>query len=337
MKARRYLLRLYRFRCGFDRGRGGDRSGIAICRSASSGRCSSARLLYIAGRRRADRDGAVAHDRSERAAGVGICAARAERGCRDHLARRGGGSYLGTVGAAARAIANFFRGLARRLVAARLQQDSSAFPDSVYPDHRSPASRSESRRRCCRSRKSRNSPISGRCSRSCWYAWVYGFCATSIPTGMHRPFRTPLVPLVPILGVIFCLYLMAQSAGGDLDPVFCLDGGRASDLFQLRTLPQPCRPPPPSDRSLNRRMIKRRLFVLMVGGLLWLLLPTAAAMRRASRFVFLAAVPADFSVIALLCRRSSGARHLVPAASCRGLLSHFGLAIGTHLRPDACS
>ena len=26
--------------------------------------------------------------------------------------------------------------------------------------------------------------------------------------GLHRPFRTPLVPLVPILGVIFCLYLM---------------------------------------------------------------------------------------------------------------------------------
>ncbi|MHB8381090.1 MAG: amino acid permease [Candidatus Binataceae bacterium] len=29
-----------------------------------------------------------------------------------------------------------------------------------------------------------------------------------IEPGMRRPFRTPLVPLVPILGVIFCLYLM---------------------------------------------------------------------------------------------------------------------------------
>ena len=27
---------------------------------------------------------------------------------------------------------------------------------------------------------------------------------------MHRPFRTPLVPLVPILGAFFCLYLMAS-------------------------------------------------------------------------------------------------------------------------------
>jgi len=25
---------------------------------------------------------------------------------------------------------------------------------------------------------------------------------------LHRPFRTPLVPLVPILGIVFCLYLM---------------------------------------------------------------------------------------------------------------------------------
>ncbi len=27
---------------------------------------------------------------------------------------------------------------------------------------------------------------------------------------MKRPFRTPLVPLVPILGVVFCVYLMAS-------------------------------------------------------------------------------------------------------------------------------
>ncbi len=31
-----------------------------------------------------------------------------------------------------------------------------------------------------------------------------------IEPGLHRPFRTPLVPLVPILGVVFCLYLMSS-------------------------------------------------------------------------------------------------------------------------------
>ncbi len=37
-----------------------------------------------------------------------------------------------------------------------------------------------------------------------------------------RPFRAPLVPLVPILGVIFCGYLMASAAGADLDTLFRL-------------------------------------------------------------------------------------------------------------------
>lgn len=27
---------------------------------------------------------------------------------------------------------------------------------------------------------------------------------------LKRPFRTPLVPLVPVLGAVFCLYLMAS-------------------------------------------------------------------------------------------------------------------------------
>jgi basic amino acid/polyamine antiporter, APA family len=31
-----------------------------------------------------------------------------------------------------------------------------------------------------------------------------------IEPGLHRPFRTPLVPAVPILGVVFCLYLMSS-------------------------------------------------------------------------------------------------------------------------------
>ncbi|HVN64110.1 MAG TPA: amino acid permease C-terminal domain-containing protein, partial [Candidatus Binataceae bacterium] len=28
--------------------------------------------------------------------------------------------------------------------------------------------------------------------------------------GMHRPFRTPMVPTVPILGALFCFYLMTR-------------------------------------------------------------------------------------------------------------------------------
>jgi APA family basic amino acid/polyamine antiporter len=31
-----------------------------------------------------------------------------------------------------------------------------------------------------------------------------------IEPDINRPFRTPLVPLVPILGVVFCVYLMAS-------------------------------------------------------------------------------------------------------------------------------
>ena len=34
-----------------------------------------------------------------------------------------------------------------------------------------------------------------------------------VDPGLHRPFRTPLVPLVPILGVIFCAFLMASLPG----------------------------------------------------------------------------------------------------------------------------
>jgi basic amino acid/polyamine antiporter, APA family len=30
---------------------------------------------------------------------------------------------------------------------------------------------------------------------------------------MRRPFRTPMVPLVPILGVVFCSFLMASLPG----------------------------------------------------------------------------------------------------------------------------
>ena len=40
----------------------------------------------------------------------------------------------------------------------------------------------------------------------CLGVWIL----RSIEPAMHRPFRTPLVPLVPILGVGFCAYLMMR-------------------------------------------------------------------------------------------------------------------------------
>ncbi len=40
----------------------------------------------------------------------------------------------------------------------------------------------------------------------CFGVWILRY----VEPGMHRPFRTPLVPLVPILGVLFCGYLMAH-------------------------------------------------------------------------------------------------------------------------------
>ena len=40
----------------------------------------------------------------------------------------------------------------------------------------------------------------------CFGVWIL----RRVEPGLKRPFRTPLVPLVPILGVVFCLYLMAS-------------------------------------------------------------------------------------------------------------------------------
>ena len=54
-----------------------------------------------------------------------------------------------------------------------------------------------------------------------------GFCAASSPD-MQRPFRTPLVPLVPILGVVFCALPDGEPAGRHMDPVFRLDADRVS-------------------------------------------------------------------------------------------------------------
>ena len=40
----------------------------------------------------------------------------------------------------------------------------------------------------------------------CFGVWIL----RHVEPDLKRPFRTPLVPLVPILGVVFCLYLMAS-------------------------------------------------------------------------------------------------------------------------------
>jgi basic amino acid/polyamine antiporter, APA family len=40
----------------------------------------------------------------------------------------------------------------------------------------------------------------------CLGVWILRY----IDPGQHRPFRTPFVPLVPIMGALSCLYLMAS-------------------------------------------------------------------------------------------------------------------------------
>ena len=49
-----------------------------------------------------------------------------------------------------------------------------------------------------------------------------------------RPFRTPLVPLVPLLGVGFCFYLMWGLPDGHLGAAHRLDGHRHGHLLLLR-------------------------------------------------------------------------------------------------------
>ena len=49
-----------------------------------------------------------------------------------------------------------------------------------------------------------------------------------------RPFRTPLVPLVPILGDRRLRLPDGRPAGGHLGPTHHLDGARPRDLFPLR-------------------------------------------------------------------------------------------------------
>ena len=59
------------------------------------------------------------------------------------------------------------------------------------------------------STRSSSSPTSARCSPSCWWPSAWSCCGVPTRTG-HRPFRTPFVPLVPLLAVIMCTYLMIQ-------------------------------------------------------------------------------------------------------------------------------
>ena len=54
-----------------------------------------------------------------------------------------------------------------------------------------------------------------------------------------RPYRTPLVPLVPILGVLVCFAMMVSLDCRDLDPAGDLAGDRPGDLLHLRREAQP--------------------------------------------------------------------------------------------------
>ena len=56
---------------------------------------------------------------------------------------------------------------------------------------------------------------------------------------LHRPFKTPLVPLVPILGIVSSLLLMVFPAAGHLDPAGDLADYRHGDLLDLRPQEQP--------------------------------------------------------------------------------------------------
>ena len=126
-------------------------------------------------------------------------AARDARRCRDHLGGRSGWTDLGAVGAAARTIANFFRGLARRIAAARVQQNSSAVSHAVHPDH-ADRHRGRNHRGAAADRGNRGAHqhrdavrIRARMPR--------GMDSALRGSQQHRPFRTPWVPVVPIPGI----------------------------------------------------------------------------------------------------------------------------------------
>ena len=51
---------------------------------------------------------------------------------------------------------------------------------------------------------------------------------------LARPFKTPMVPLVPILGIAICGYMMYALPARHVDPAHRVDGDRARDLLRLQ-------------------------------------------------------------------------------------------------------
>ena len=74
---------------------------------------------------------------------------------------------------------------------------------------------------------------SARCWPSCSCAPACGSCAKT-PPGSRAPFRTPLVPLVPILGILACFGLMATLPGDTWIRLFVWLAHRLRHLLRLR-------------------------------------------------------------------------------------------------------
>ena len=72
---------------------------------------------------------------------------------------------------------------------------------------------------------------------------------------VHRPFRVPGVPVVPLLGIAFCLVLMAGPAAADLGAPDRLAGDRFGDLLFLR--PQAFGDARQGERGEDRRVGSR--------------------------------------------------------------------------------
>ena len=94
-----------------------------------------------------------------------------------------------------------------RAAAAGLQRGAPEVQDAVARHHHDRCAWPWSAPACCRSACSANSSPSGRCWPSRSSAAACWCCATPIPN-IPRPFSTPLVPFVPVAGVLSCVYLM---------------------------------------------------------------------------------------------------------------------------------